>query len=89
MPAKIQNVISKTKEDHTTNGQEGTYELNKLEAGEKERGEMHKQGRIQANIEEGARQYRAQSACKIFDHANKTCWTRPLISTIASELLVF
>ena len=37
-PAKIQNVISKTKEDHTTNGQEGT---GKLEAGERERGEMY------------------------------------------------
>ena len=37
-PAKIQNVVSKTK-DHTTNGQEGIDELSKLhvEAGERER----------------------------------------------------
>ena len=40
-PVKIQNVISKTKEDYTTNGQEGTDELSKLEAEERERGEMY------------------------------------------------
>ena len=36
-PAKIKNIVSKTKEDHTTNGQEGTDELGELEAGERER----------------------------------------------------
>ena len=36
-PVKIQNVVSKTKEDHITNGQEGTDELSKLEAEERER----------------------------------------------------
>ena len=30
------------------------------------------QGWIQANIEEGARQYRVKCVLKIFDHANKT-----------------
>ena len=38
MPAKVKNVVSKTKKDHTTDGQQGTDELGVLEREEKREG---------------------------------------------------